>query len=892
MMTGSLRLAAVFLFCAVRSISPDAILTGTVRDTSGAPVGKVSLQLRDAQSALVAAAASDLHGKFQFPVVDAGEYVLVLARSGRIERRLPVRIDSRSAATELEVVLDPLTRRESVTVTATLGLVESELQSAQSVTIVGRPEIDARAKTVLAQVANEETGVAWQRTSPTISGIFIRGLTGNKVNVCVDGVRYSTGAMRGGINTFLDLVDPSSVETVEILRGPSSAQYGSDALGGSIQFRSPAPFFAAGEWHGRFGTFFNSADVGYGSNAGLSYAKNRFGMVANLAAHRANTLRTGGARDSRSAVTRFLGLPSSFAFPVRAPDTAFTQYAGLARVYWILRGDSQVVAHYERSQQDGGKRFDQLLGGDGNLVADLRNLMLDFGYLRYSKARLGSFDNFSATYSVNIQREERVNQGGNGNPLAAITHEPERATAHGVQSGAGRQIGNRWNLYVGGEYYHEGVWAPSYAYNPAADVFSIRRGRVPDGARFRHGGIYGQNTMDLVPGLLRVTGNLRWNAASYRSRAADAPRAAGRPLWPDDSLTVNSVTFRAGAVAAPERRLSFAANISRGFRAPHITDLGTLGLTGAGFEVAAPDLAGLGGFVGSTAGADAVSTGRPVRQLQPESSLGYEGSIRYRSEPLAATGTFFINDISDNIAKQSLLLPPGSVGRLLGSEPIVAQNPNGAVFVGASSAPVLVRANFDRARVRGVELRLEGKPRRNWMYGVVGTYLNTRDKATGLAPNIEGGTPPLNGYFRLRYAPGSRRFWIEPFVHAADAQDRLSSLDLSDRRIGAARTSANIANFFNNGALVRGLVRGGLLLATRETLAQVQNRVLGTAASAPLYTRLAGYATFNLRAGWRIGERQDLVAEFENITDRNYRGISWGIDAPGRGFYLRYSVHF
>jgi hypothetical protein len=47
-----------------------------------------------------------------------------------------------------------------------------------------------------------------------------------------------------------------------------------------------------------------------------------------------------------------------------------------------------------------------------------------------------------------------------------------------------------------------------------------------------------------------------------------------------------------------------------------MADLGTLGLTGAGFEVAAPDVAGLEGFVGTTADGSAVSTGDAVRQLR------------------------------------------------------------------------------------------------------------------------------------------------------------------------------------------------------------------------------------------------------------------------------------
>jgi hemoglobin/transferrin/lactoferrin receptor protein len=343
---------------------------------------------------------------------------------------------------------------------------------------------------------------------------------------------------------------------------------------------------------------------------------------------------------------------------------------------------------------------------------------------------------------------------------------------------------------------------------------------------------------------------------------------------------------------SPASGLNLVAGVGRGFRAPHVTDLGTLGLTGSGFEVSAPDIAGLNATVGTTAGADAVSTGVAVEQVKPETALNYEGGIRYRNQRLSAFATVFINDISDNIAKQALILPSGSVGKLLGSDPVTSQNPNGVVFVAASSSPVLVRTNFDEARIRGLEFQLEAKASRDWIIGGVFTYLQAHDKRTGLAPNIEGGTPPVNGYARIRYAPAGRRWWIEPYLHAADAQERLSSLDLSDRRAGAARTRGNISSFFQNGATARGLVRGGVLLATGENLAQVQNRVLGTAASAPLYTTLNGYATVNLRAGWRIGERQSVTAEFENIFDRNYRGISWGLDAPGRGGYIRYGLHF
>src|SRR4029453_4864196 len=124
-------------------------------------------------------------------------------------------------------------------------------------------------------------------------------------------------------------------------------------------------------------------------------------------------------------------------------------------------------------------------------------------------------------------------------------------------------------------------------------------------------GVYAQDFWDAITGKLRFVGNIRYSAASYKARASDSPVVGGKPLWPDDSLDVSDVTFRAGVIVTPVTGFTLSGNFSRGFRAPHITDLGTLGLTGSGFEVAAPDVVGLGGTVGSTPDAAPWSSARP-----------------------------------------------------------------------------------------------------------------------------------------------------------------------------------------------------------------------------------------------------------------------------------------
>lgn len=870
-------------------------ITGVVRDSSGAIVAEADVSLLNSQQAVVATSKTDAEGRFGLNNLPLGSYQLVVASRGFSESRRVVNART-TENVSVEVSLEPRAMNEEVTVTANLGSVESIEAISQQVNVVGERNIAERAKTVVAQIANEEVGVHLQRTSPTASGIVIRGLTGNKVNVFVDGVRFTTSAQRGGISTFLNLVDPSNLKTAEILRGPNSAQYGSDAIGGSIQFLSQTPTYSAGRdnFHGRMGVFFNSADVSYGSTLTASFATERFGLLVNVAGRRTNTLRPGAGIDSHNALRRFFEVSSDVAIDGRLPDTAFTQYGGLIKVNRSLGGNSQVIAGYIRGQQDGGKRYDQLLGGDGTLIGDLRNLMNDLFYVRYDKVGLGWLDGLTATYSFNAQREERVNQGGNGNPHASINHEYERINVHGVSAYSNKLVGARQNLLFGGEFYNERLNSPAFGVNPVTRAVSIRRPRIPDNALYRSGGVYIQDVWEAIPQKLRLMGNLRYSRASYSSRAADAPIVGGERLWPDDSLSVSSVTFRAGVVVTPAKGLSLLANVGRGFRAPHMTDLGALGLVGTGFEVSASEVAGLRAMVGSTADEEAVSTGLAVKQLEPEKSLNYEAGIRYYRGRFDTDLAVFLNNIRDNIVKQSLILPGGSVGQRLGSEPIVSQLPSGVVFVDVASTPVLVRANLGKNQVWGVEHTFDARISTEWSVSTVFTYVQASDR---------NGTPAPDGWLKIRYAPRDRRFWIEPYLHAAYRQERLSSIDLADRRTGARRTASSIAAFFLNGATARGFVGPGtdgltgtaddILLATGETLAQIQPRVLGVGlAPSSLFPVVPGYVTFNVRSGLRLGERHDLLVEIENIGDRNYRGVDWGLDGPGRGVFVRYNTRF
>jgi outer membrane receptor protein involved in Fe transport len=891
-------------------------VSGVVRDSTAALVGDAEVSLVNAQQLVLSRTETDAQGRFQFTDIRPGSYVVWVSRPDFGRQREVVHVTA-GHTTELNVVLQVDQLSEEVTVTAEAGQLADARSVDSQVNIINEKEILDRATEVVAQVVDEEPGVNLQRTSPSLSAVFVRGLTGRNVAVYVDGVRYTTSAQRGGVGTFFSLIEPSSLETVEVLRGPNSSQYGSDVLGGVVNFISRSPVYGSqdGEWHGNTSVFYSSATTGFGGNTLLSYGTRRYGLLLNVNARRINRLRPGDGLDSHAAVTRYLGIPSDI-FGERLPDTAFTQYGGLVRANYSLNDTTQFLLSYARNQQDGGRRYDQLLGGDGNLIADLRNLMTDLFYARLFKQNPGFFDNASFTFSFNGQREERVNQGSQGNPLAAIINQPERTNVFGFNFYFDKQIGERNTFLLGGDFYRDKIAAPAFTTDPVTRVVTASRPRIPHGARYLSYGIFAQDVFTVIPERLRASGALRYSVASYKSRAANAPLGSdGRPLFPDDSARFGALSGRIGAVLNVGGGFDIAGKYTRGFRAPNTTDLGIIGLVGTGFEVDATTAAGLGGFIGTTAGVDAVSSGIPVTRLGPEITDSFDLSFRFSRSRFGAELTGFTNKLKNVYFDQALVLPPGAVGTFLGSEQIIAQNSKGLVFVAlAPTNPVLVRVNFDDARFNGVEFDMQARLGDHLTANSNFTYVRAHSLLNGLAPNVEGGVPPATGFASLRYQPGkSRRFYVEAYATLAGRQNRLSTLDLGDRRTGAARSRTNIQNFFRRGACVHGLTTpgpggctnaGGILIPTGETSSQVQDRLLPLGATingvtvvdnntaVPLYTAVAGYGLIGVRGALRFGERSEVFIDFENIADKSYRGISWGVDGAGRGVTLRYRYRF
>lgn len=148
-------------------------------------------------------------------------------------------------------------------VTATATRAErSLLETPANVSRITSEELDRRMDNTLAETFRYEPGVTVPRqvsaADPFDSngGITIRGVGGNRTQVMVDGSR----TIEGITDNTRDVVDTSNMKAVEVVRGPSSVLWGSDGLGGVVNFVTKDP-----------ADYFTSADQWIAGNASASY---------------------------------------------------------------------------------------------------------------------------------------------------------------------------------------------------------------------------------------------------------------------------------------------------------------------------------------------------------------------------------------------------------------------------------------------------------------------------------------------------------------------------------------------------------------------------------------------------------------------------------------------
>ncbi|RZT56768.1 vitamin B12 transporter [Sphingomonas sp. BK036] len=135
----------------------------------------------------------------------------------------------------------PAADAADVVVTAT-RVAQPASEIGQAVTVIDRAEIERRQTVVVSDLLATTPGVTVTRngTQGALTGVRIRGAESDQTLVVIDGVRVNDPASTGGGFDFGNLL-ASSVERIEVLRGPNSVPWGSQAIGGVVNIITAAP---------------------------------------------------------------------------------------------------------------------------------------------------------------------------------------------------------------------------------------------------------------------------------------------------------------------------------------------------------------------------------------------------------------------------------------------------------------------------------------------------------------------------------------------------------------------------------------------------------------------------------------------------------------------------
>jgi len=454
---------------------------------------------------------------------------------------------------------------ETVTVTATrrptaIGEV------AAAVTTVKRETLRPLAPDVFAEALRGTPGAFFQQTTPGQGIPIVRGLKGSQVLHLVDGIRVNNAFFRDAPNQYLGLVDPFTVERVEVLRGAAGSLYGADAMGGVVQVFTREALFegpARDAGYRLFGSF-DSADRGWAGRAAAAVGNARTSLAGGVSWQDRDDRRTGDGE----TVT----------------PSGFTSRAGNLR--WRRKTESghEWMLSVQSLEQPATPRVDELVPGFGQerpaaseYAFEPNRRTLLHGRYRYPGGdRLDGFELHLARQVITDDRVIRAFES------PERVRERNESTLDGFTLQAFQALTPGLSLLWGSELYRDTVRSARQVTNLDSGAVAPAPPRFPD-----------RSTLDSDS----VFANLGWKGTGPWSADAGLrfsrfrirlPTATGAPATTRD---LDDVTGDLRLRYRLREGVSLITNLGRGFRPPNVFDLGTLGpRPGNRFNVANPEL--------------------------------------------------------------------------------------------------------------------------------------------------------------------------------------------------------------------------------------------------------------------------------------------------------------
>ena len=659
---------------------------------------------------------------------------------------------------------------ETTVVTATLES-QSEFDLPYSTDVIPAEQISERAYRTLPQILRDQPGVLVQETAHGHGSPYIRGFTGHLNLLLIDGIRLNNSVFRPGPNQYWNTVDALSLSRVEVVKGPASVLYGSDAVGGTVNAftRSPFGHGEAPALHGELRFLWADA---------ANYEKARAEISATYGP-------SGGVLIGLSA--KDFGDVHGGKQVGLQPETGYDELDGDLKIEHFLSPTTRLtVAHQSVDQRNVPRTHKTIFGTDWeglSVGSDLRRELDQQRRLTYLQLHQSEMDGFIDRLTTSISYHEQTEDRDRIKSSGAREFQGFDVGTTGVFAHASKEAGEgTWTFGV--EYYTDSV--DSYkeklsGNSPADDI----QGPVADDATYDQLGVFVQEQHELSSRWHSTLG-ARWNYASADARSVRDPvtdeRIAIRDSW--DALVG---TGRLSYELDPGR-VNVFGGISQGFRAPNLSDLSRFDSAKTNeFEIPAPD-------------------------LDPEYYTSFELGVKARSASTSTQLSLFHTDVRDKI----LRVPTGNTNAD-GEFEVTKDNVGDGYVEGAELSVSHLLA--DAWSVFGSLTYIDGRT-------------DTFPDSTGVVTDdYIDRLMPTTLQTGLRWQRPDSHHYAEIMVTHAEEADRLSIRDESDSsRIPAGGTPAYTVVDLRTGWK---LARGAHLQVGVENIGDEDYRVHGSGLNRP-----------------------------------------------------------
>ncbi len=594
-----------------------------------------------------------------------------------------------------------------------------DFESPQSVDVVTSKDIEGRRLSrTLPEALKETPGVSVQKTGPAQGSPFIRGFTGFRNVMLVDGIRLNNSIFREGPNQYWSTVDPFMVERLELIRGPSSVLYGSDSIGGTVLAFTKEPGSFEPGFHVHERTFYRyaSAEDSHSVRQEAWGNADDFGWIVG-----------GTYRDFNDIVGgRHMGTMEG---------TGYDEYDADIKLLYRVGKDSKLILAAQHHRTDGAARWHSTLYSKEfhgtALGTDLRrdfDQERDLFYFQYHlQTEGGIVDALKAglSWHVMAEKETRIRSSGAKNIREFDLDTP------GVQVQAGKQTPIGY-FTAGAEFYRDRVDSSGYDRSSGGVLTEFARGSVADGATYDLWGIYLQDEFSV--GGLDVIPGIRFSRASVKSDRVDP--------GPGDTVIPDSIDEDYQAVSGSLRLLyhvtencNAIAGWGMGFRAPSLDDSTAINFVLSG------------------------SLDLPAEDLDPEKTHTFDLGLRARYPDWEA-GAFVFYTILDDFIQR---VPMGDFNGD-GVADFTRQNFSEGYVYGVEAAALCRLTD---------EIML---------FGDLGYAKGEADQLIGTVESEQPLSRMGPGILHLgaRYAPKDTGVWVEGLFTAARHQRHLSVSDGAD----------------------------------------------------------------------------------------------------------------